>query len=108
MLVPRLRAGVEIRNPVVNAILLSLAWLRSCGGLDIARLPGTGVQHYLEKVGFQHPDLEFKRSDRSVVQFEGILSEVAPGVAYAQFDFDGEVGVATNVLLEVNQIVHEI
>ena len=59
-----------------------------------ARAPhDAAVQHCLEYFGFQHPDLELKGSARSVVRFEGILPEVAPGIAYVPVDLDGQVGV---------------
>ena len=55
-----------------------------------ARAPrDAAVQHCLEYFGFQHPDLKFEGSARSVVQFEGILPEAAPGIAYAPVDLDG-------------------
>ena len=39
-----------------------------------------------------------------VVQFEGILPEIAPRVAYAPVDLDGQVGVVVDVLPEVYEI----
>ena len=54
-----------------------------------ARTPrDAAVQHCLY-FGFQHPNLGLEGSARSVVQFEGILPEAAPGVAYAPVDLDG-------------------
>ena len=38
------------------------------------------VQHRLQYFGFQHPDLKLEGGAQSVVQFEGILPEAAPGV----------------------------
>ena len=67
--------------------------------------PDTAVQHCLENFGFQHPDLELEGGVRSVVQFEGILPEAAPDVAYAPVDLDGQVGVVVDVPLEVYEIV---
>ena len=42
---------------------------------------------------------------RSVVQFEGILPEAAPGVEYAPGDRDGQVGVVVDVPPEVYEIM---
>ena len=61
----------------------------------------TAVQHCLEYFGFQHPDLELEGGARLVVQFEGILPETAPRVAYAPVDLDGQVGVVVDVPPEV-------
>ena len=36
------------------------------------------VQHCLEYLGSEHPDLELEGSARSVVQFEAVLPEAAP------------------------------
>ena len=59
-----------------------------------ARAPRDAVvQHCLEYFGFQHPDLELEGSARSVVQFEEIFPEAAPGFAYAPVVLDGQVGV---------------
>ena len=55
---------------------------------------------------FQHPDLELEGGARSVVQFEGILPEAAPGVAYAPVDLDGHIGVVVDVPPEVYEIVN--
>ena len=67
-----------------------------------ARAPrDTAVQHCLEYLGFQHPDLEFEGGARSVVQFEGILLEASPRAAYAPVDLDGQVGVAVDIPPEV-------
>ena len=40
-----------------------------------------------------------------VVQFEGIVPEAAPRVAYAPVDLDGQVGVVVVVPPAVNEIV---
>ena len=49
-----------------------------------ARAPrDAAVQHCLEYLGSEHPYFELERSARSVVQFEGVLPESAPCVAYA-------------------------
>ena len=59
-----------------------------------ARAPrDAAVQHCLEYLGSQHPDFELEGSARSVVQFEGVLPEAAPCVAYASVDLDGQVGI---------------
>ena len=47
------------------------------------------VQHCLEYLGSEHPDFELEGSARSVVQFEGVLPEAAPCVAYAPIDLEG-------------------
>ena len=44
-------------------------------------------------------------SARSVVQFEGVLPEVAPCVAYAPVDLDGQVGILVDVSPEVYKLV---
>ena len=63
-----------------------------------ARAPrDTAVQHCLEYFGSWHPDFELERSARSVVQFEGVLPEAAPCVAYAPVDLDGQVGVVVDI-----------
>ena len=45
----------------------------------------------------RHPDFELEGSARSVVQFEGILPEAAPCVAYAPIDLDGQVVIVFDV-----------
>ena len=55
------------------------------------------IQYCLEYFGFQHPDLELNGGARSVVQFDGILPEAAPGIAYSPVDLDGQAGVVVNV-----------
>ena len=59
----------------------------------------------LEYFGFQHPDLELEGGARSVVQFEGILPEAAPGVVYAPVGLDGQASVVVDVAPEVYEIV---
>ena len=55
-----------------------------------ARAPrDAAVQHYLEYFGSKHLYFELEGSARSVVQFEGVLREAAPYVAYAPVDLDG-------------------
>ena len=67
-----------------------------------ARAPRyAAVQHYLEYLGSYHPDFELEGSARSVVQFEDVLPEAAPCVAYAPIDLDGQVGIVVDVSPEV-------
>ena len=55
-----------------------------------ARAPcEAAVQHRLKYLGSEHPDFELAGSARSVVQFEGVLPEAAPCVAYALIYLDG-------------------
>ena len=63
------------------------------------------VQHCLEYLGFEHPYFELEGSARSVVQFEGVLSEAAPCVAYAPIDLDGQVGIVVDVPPKVYKLV---
>ena len=60
-----------------------------------ARAPReAAVQHYcLEYIGSEHPNFEPEGNARSVVQFEDVLPEAAPCVAYAPVDLDGQVGI---------------
>ena len=67
-----------------------------------ARAPrGAAVQYCLERLGSQHPDFELERSARSVVQFEGVLPEAVPCIAYAPVDLDGQAGSEIDVPPEV-------
>ena len=71
-----------------------------------ARAPhDTAVQHCLEYLGSSHPDFEVEGSARSVVQFEGVLPEAAPCVAYAPVDLDGQVGIVVDGSPEVYKLV---
>ena len=71
-----------------------------------ARAPRDAVvQHYLEYLGSWHPDFEHEGSARLVVQFEGVLPEAAPCVAYAPVDLDGQVGIVVDVPPEVYKVV---
>ena len=71
-----------------------------------ARAPRhAAAQHCLEYPGSQHPDFELEGSARSVVQFEGVLPEAAPCVAYAPVDLDGQVGIVVDVSPEVHKSV---
>ena len=63
------------------------------------------VQHYLEYLGSQHPDFQLEGSARSPVQFEGVLPEAAPCVAYAPVDLDRHVGIGVGVLPGVHELV---
>ena len=62
------------------------------------------VQHYLEYLGSELPDFELEGSDWSVVQFEDVLSEAGPCVAYALIDLDGQVGIVVDVSSEVYKL----
>ena len=71
-----------------------------------ARAPrDAAVQHCLEYLGSEHPDFELEGTARSVVQFEGVLPEAAPYVAYAPIDLDGQVGIVIGVSPEVVVVV---
>ena len=71
-----------------------------------ARVPhDAGVQHCLEYLGSYNPDFELERSARLVVQFEGMLPEAAPCIAYAAVDLDGQVGTVVDVSSEVYKLV---
>ena len=48
---------------------------------------------------------EFEGSARSVVQFEGVLPQAAPCVAYAPVDLDEQVGILVDVSPEVYNLV---
>ena len=63
------------------------------------------VQHCLEYLGSEHSDSEHEGSARSVVQFEGVLPEAAPWVAYAPIDLDGQVGTWVDVPPEIYELV---
>ena len=63
------------------------------------------VRHWLECFGSEHPDFELEGSARSVVQFEGVLPESAPCVAYAPIALDGQVGIRVDVPPEVYELV---
>ena len=67
-----------------------------------ARAPcDAAVHHCLEYLGSEYPDFELEGSARSVVQFEGVLPEAAPCVAYAPVDLDGKVGIVVDASPEV-------
>ena len=58
-------------------------------------------------LGSEHLDFELKGSARSIVQFEGVLSEAAPCVAYAPIDLDGQVSIiVVDVPPEVYGLAH--
>ena len=72
-----------------------------------ARAPcDEALQHCLEYLGSEHPDFELEGSARSVVQFEGVLPEAVPCVAYAPVDLDGQVGIVVDGPPEVYKLVH--
>ena len=71
-----------------------------------ARAPrGAIVQHCLEYLGFEYPELELEGNARSVVQFKGILPEDALCVAYAPLDLGEQVGIVVDVPPEVYELV---
>ena len=71
-----------------------------------ARAPrDAAVQLCLEYLGSKHLDFELEGSALSVVQFEGVLPEAAPCVAYAPVDLDGQIGVVVDVSHEVYKLV---
>ena len=71
-----------------------------------ARTPrGAAVQHCLQYLGSEHTDFELGGSAWSVVQFRGVLPEVASCVAYAPVDLDGKVGMVVSVPSEVFELV---
>ena len=72
-----------------------------------ARAPrDTAVQHCLEHLGSEHPDLGLEGSARSVVQIEAVLPEAAPCVAHAPIDLDGPIGIVVDVSPGVYKLVH--
>ena len=76
----------------------------SAQGVVVARARAprdAAVQHCLERLGSQHPDFELEGSARSVVQFEGVLPEAVPCIAYATADLDGQAGIVIDVHPEV-------
>ena len=76
----------------------------SAQGVVVARTRAprdAAVQHCLEHLGSQHPDFELEGSARSVVQFEGVLPEAAPCIAYSPVDLDGQAGIVVDVPPEV-------
>ena len=62
------------------------------------------VQNCLDYLGSKHPDFELEGSVRSVVLFEGVLTEAAPCVAYAPVDLYGQVGIAIDILPEIYKL----
>ena len=71
-----------------------------------ARAPrDAAVQHCLEYLGSEHPDFELDGGARLVVQFEGVLPEAAPCVAYAPIDLDEQVSIVVDVAPEVYELV---
>ena len=66
------------------------------------------VQHCLEYLGFEHPDFALDGSIRSVVQFESVLPEAAPCVAFAPIDLDGQIGIVVDVPPEVYELVRSV
>ena len=66
------------------------------------------VQHCLEYLDSKRPYFELEGNARSVVQFEGVLPEAAPCVAYALNDLDGQVGIVGDVPAEVYELVRMV
>ena len=62
------------------------------------------VQHCLEYLGSEHPDFELEGSAQSVVQFEGVLPDATPCVAYAPVDLEGQVSIVADVPPEVYEL----
>ena len=62
------------------------------------------VQHCLEYLGSLQ-DVELEGRAQSVVQFEGVLLEAVPCVAYASVDLDGQVGIVVDVSPELYKLV---
>ena len=65
-----------------------------------ARAPRDAVVQHCPRTNF-----ELEEAARSVVQFEGVLPEAAPCVAYAPVDLSGQVGVVVDVPPEVYKLV---
>ena len=63
------------------------------------------VHHCRECLGSEYPNFELEGSARLVVQFEGILPEATPCVAYAPIDRDGQVGIVVDVPSEIYELV---
>ena len=66
---------------------------------------GAAVQHCIEYFGSDHPDFELEGGARPVVQFEGVLLEDAPCVAYAPINLDGQVGIVVDLPPEVDELI---
>ena len=92
---------------MVGAIVLSPtdaasqeAMVGSAQRVEVARTRAprdAAIQHWGEYLGSEHPDFELEGGTLSVVQFEGILPEAAPCVAYAPIDLDGQVNIVVDV-----------
>ena len=68
-------------------------------------LRDAAVQHCLEHLGYEYPDFELEGSARWVVQFEGVLTEATPCVAYTPVDLDRQIGIVVDVSPEVYKLV---
>ena len=55
------------------------------------------VQHCLEYLGCWYTDFELEGSARSVVQFQDLLPEAAPCVAYAPVDLDEQIDIVVDI-----------
>ena len=70
-----------------------------------ARTPrDAAVQHCLEYLGSEHPDFELEGSAQSLIQFEGVLPDATPCVAYAPVDLEGQVSIVVDVPTEVYEL----
>ena len=98
--------GAIVLPPTDAASQKPVVGLAHCVVVARARAPrDTAVQHCLEYLGSEHPEFELEGSARLVVQFEGVLPEATPRVAYAPVDLDGQVGIMVDVSPEVYKLV---
>ena len=105
-LTSRLDKRVQVENRVVDTIVLSStdaasqkAVVGSAQRVVVARARAPRdavVQHCPEYLGSEHQEFELEESARSVVQFEGVLPEASPCVAYAPIDLDRQVGIVVD------------
>ena len=93
MFSPSYAADQEVVVRTAQRVVVARAWT-PCNA---------AVQHCLQNFGFQHSDLELEGSART--EFERILSEAAPGVAYAPVYLFGLVGVVVDVPPKVHEIM---
>ena len=98
--------GATILSPVYAASLEAVVGSAKRVVMTRARTPrDVAVQHCLEYFDSQHPDLELEGSTRLAVQFEVVLAQAAPCVAYAPIDVDGQVGIVVDAFPEVYELV---
>ena len=97
--------GASVLSPTDTASQETVVGLAQRVVVARARGPrDAAVHHCLEYLGCYHPDFELEGSARSVVQFEGILPEAAPCVAYARVNLNGQVTVGISVPPEVYKL----